>query len=147
MVCILHIDFISLAVLNISTSAQLAFQMGENFTPPSLDVTSPIEYFPYFEGRYLAVAASLTGGNVLAQFVKMLQQWTHELGKLDEINTWSFGKYAYNGACIVGVRLQKYCNESNDSNLIQTFKYIDNLINLQSRITQHCIKNAGSANY
>ena len=85
MVCILHIDFISLAVLNISTSAQLAFQMGEHFTPPSLDVTSPIEYFPYFEGRYLAVAASLTGGNVLAQFVKMLQQWTHELGKLDEL--------------------------------------------------------------
>lgn len=55
--------------------------MQASFVPPEADVTSTIEYFPYFNGRYLAVAASLAGGNVMAAFVKMLQQWTHELGK------------------------------------------------------------------
>ena len=55
--------------------------MQESFVPPEADATSTIEYFPYFSGRYLAVAASLAGGNVMAAFVKMLQQWTHELGK------------------------------------------------------------------
>ena len=69
------------AVLNISTSAQLAIRMNPNFVPPMMDVTSSIEYFPYFDGHYLAVAASLTGGNVMFAFVKMLQQWTHELGR------------------------------------------------------------------
>ena len=55
--------------------------MNPNFVPPMMDVTSSIEYFPYFDGHYLAVAASLTGGNVMFAFVKMLQQWTHELGR------------------------------------------------------------------
>ncbi|XP_013405429.1 sedoheptulokinase [Lingula anatina] len=68
------------AVLNISTSAQVAFAMPKGFTPPPCDLKSPIEYFPYFSDTYIAVAASLTGGNVMAAFVKMLQQWTHELG-------------------------------------------------------------------
>ncbi|XP_064460232.1 sedoheptulokinase-like [Ornithodoros turicata] len=69
------------AVLNISTSAQLSFLMPDGFVPsPTADVSSPIEYFPYFKGRYLAVAASLNGGNVMAAFVRLLQQWTHELG-------------------------------------------------------------------
>ena len=39
-----------------------------------------IEYFPYFENRYIAVAASLTGGNALAEFVKMIQKWSVQLG-------------------------------------------------------------------
>ncbi|XP_014662311.1 PREDICTED: sedoheptulokinase-like [Priapulus caudatus] len=68
------------AVLNMSTSAQLSFIMPMGFSPPPRATLSPIEYFPYFQGRYLAVAASLNGGNVLAAFVRMLQQWTHELG-------------------------------------------------------------------
>ena len=68
-------------VLNISTSAQLAFQMADDFVPEKSVATATVEYFPYFSGHYLAVAASLTGGNVLAAFVRMLQQWTHELGK------------------------------------------------------------------
>lgn len=68
------------AVLNISTSAQLSFIKQEGFQPSLRESSSAIEYFPYFEGRYLAVAASLNGGNVLAVFVRMLQQWTHELG-------------------------------------------------------------------
>lgn len=37
-------------------------------------------YFPYFEDRYLAVAAALNGGNALATFVSTVQQWTLELG-------------------------------------------------------------------
>ncbi|CAB0039129.1 unnamed protein product [Trichogramma brassicae] len=39
-----------------------------------------IEYFPYFNDKYLAVAASLNGGNTLATFVKSLQQWILDLG-------------------------------------------------------------------
>lgn len=68
------------AVLNISTSAQLAFVV-ENYQPTSgPPEPSAVEYFPYFENKYLAVAASLNGGNALATFVKMLQQWCMELG-------------------------------------------------------------------
>lgn len=66
------------AVLNISTSAQLSFPMPADFTPP--DTQSAIEYFPYFNNCYLAVAASLNGGNVMASFVRMLQSWMHDLG-------------------------------------------------------------------
>ncbi|KAM4795442.1 sedoheptulokinase [Rhinophrynus dorsalis] len=69
------------AVLNISTSAQLTFSMPEGFQPQ--DHPSPgeaVTYFPYFKDRYLAVAASLNGGNVLASFVTMLAHWTAELG-------------------------------------------------------------------
>ncbi len=47
------------AVLNISTSAQLSFRMPADFTLP--DTQTAIEYFPYFDNRYLAVAASLNG--------------------------------------------------------------------------------------
>jgi sedoheptulokinase len=52
------------AILNISTSAQLAFVMRDGFEPnprpePGLDGYSQIalghvEYFPYFQGKYLA---------------------------------------------------------------------------------------------
>ncbi|XP_063811895.1 sedoheptulokinase isoform X2 [Pseudophryne corroboree] len=69
------------AVLNVSTSAQLTFSMPEGFQPE--DHPSPAEavtYFPYFEGQYLAVAASLNGGNVFASFVAMLAQWMAVLG-------------------------------------------------------------------
>lgn len=68
----------STAVLNISTSAQLSLPMPTNFVPP--DTQTAIEFFPYFSNRYLAVAASLNGGNVMATFVRMLQSWMHDLG-------------------------------------------------------------------
>ncbi|XP_042562800.1 sedoheptulokinase isoform X1 [Clupea harengus] len=69
------------AVLNISTSAQLTFAMPAGFTPACVpDALSPISYFPYFNGSYLAVAASLNGGNVMANFVGMLTGWMKELG-------------------------------------------------------------------
>ncbi|CAG9788839.1 unnamed protein product [Diatraea saccharalis] len=64
------------AVLNISTSAQLAIVVK--------DISdlgySTIEHLPYFNNNYLVAAASLNGGNVLATFVKMLQQWMLEFG-------------------------------------------------------------------
>ncbi|XP_010903430.2 sedoheptulokinase isoform X1 [Esox lucius] len=69
------------AVLNISTSAQLIYAMPLDFTPPNCaDPTSTIFYFPYFDGSYLAVAASLNGGNVMASLVGMLSGWMNELG-------------------------------------------------------------------
>ncbi|XP_050348157.1 sedoheptulokinase-like [Nymphalis io] len=64
------------AVLNISTSAQLAIVVDE-----ISDLgCKTIEHLPYFNNTYLVVAASLNGGNVLATFVKMLQQWMIEFG-------------------------------------------------------------------
>ncbi|KAM4619907.1 sedoheptulokinase [Polymixia lowei] len=69
------------AVLNISTSAQLTYAMPADFQPPDVpQPASSISYFPYFDGSYLAVAASLNGGNVLATFVGMLGEWMKELG-------------------------------------------------------------------
>lgn len=69
------------AVLNISTSAQLTYAMPADFKPPdSPQPASSISYFPYFESTYLAVAASLNGGNVLARFVEMLTSWMRDLG-------------------------------------------------------------------
>ena len=38
-----------------------------------------VEYLPYLDNRYIATAASLTGGNSLAAFVKMLQLWADSL--------------------------------------------------------------------
>lgn len=78
------------AVLNMSTSAQLSFLLGPGFDPRSSTLGPTVEHFPYFDGRYLAVAASLNGGNVLAAFVRMLQQWTHELGDgVPETTIWA----------------------------------------------------------
>lgn len=69
------------AVLNISTSAQLTFALPPAFQPSqSPDPSSPLSYFPYFDGSYLAVAGSLNGGNVLATFVGMVTEWIRELG-------------------------------------------------------------------
>ncbi|XP_060718611.1 sedoheptulokinase [Tachysurus vachellii] len=69
------------AALNMSTSAQLTFLMPADFTPASVpDELSSIAYFPYFHNTYLAVAAALNGGNVLATFVGMLTSWMKEFG-------------------------------------------------------------------
>lgn len=75
--------FFLVLVLNISTSAQLTVSMPCGFQPAETpDSSSSVTYFPYFDGHYLAVAASLNGGNVLAMFVNMLGQWIAELGKV-----------------------------------------------------------------
>ena len=56
--------------------------MPSGFQPAQTpDPTAPVAYFPYFDKTYLAVAASLNGGNVLATFVHMLVQWMADLGK------------------------------------------------------------------
>ncbi|KAE8622007.1 hypothetical protein XENTR_v10005061 [Xenopus tropicalis] len=69
------------AVLNISTSAQLTFSMPDGFQPEeSPNPGEPVAYFPYFNDHYLAVAASLNGGNVLASFITLLSDWIAELG-------------------------------------------------------------------
>lgn len=69
------------AVLNISTSVQLAASMPVGFQPPQTpDPAAPVAFFPYFDRTYLGVAASLNGGNVLATFVHMLVQWMTDLG-------------------------------------------------------------------
>lgn len=68
------------AVLNVSTSAQMAFVKKPPFHPNDKPEDLTIEYFPYFGGTYVAVAASLNGGNCLAAFVKMLQEWAVDLG-------------------------------------------------------------------
>ncbi|KAM9210241.1 sedoheptulokinase isoform 2-T2 [Dugong dugon] len=69
------------AVLNISTSVQLAASMPSGFQPVQTpDPLAPVAYFPYFDRTYLGVAASLNGGNVLATFVHMLIQWMADLG-------------------------------------------------------------------
>lgn len=77
------------AMLNVSTSAQLAFVMPDGFVPSNVhdgeEVSGcsdsyHVQYFPYFEGKYLAVAAAMTGGNCLSAFVTMLEQWMVVLG-------------------------------------------------------------------
>lgn len=69
------------AVLNISTSVQLAASMPVGFQPlQTPDPAAPVAFFPYFDRTYLGVAASLNGGNVLATFVHMLVQWMADLG-------------------------------------------------------------------
>ena len=71
-------------VLNMSTSCQLAFSVNNNeLVPLVADSTCPVQYFPYFEDSYLAIAASLNGGNVLTHFVAMLQQWLSCFGKIN----------------------------------------------------------------
>ncbi|KAI5720408.1 hypothetical protein M8J77_006156 [Diaphorina citri] len=47
--------------------------------PPTSSQTH-IEHFPYFHGKYIAVGASMNGGNCLATFVCTLQNWFKEFG-------------------------------------------------------------------
>lgn len=68
------------AVLNISTSAQFSFVIEDYVPSESPPDVLPLYYWPYFNKQYVAVAASLNGGNTLATFVRMLQQWVMDLG-------------------------------------------------------------------
>lgn len=79
------------AVINVSTSAQVAFVMPSEFKPSKWEggKIDPVQYFPYMQG-YLAVAASLTGGNALSAFVQTIQGWCSELGfSIDQENVWN----------------------------------------------------------
>lgn len=81
------LTFVNILVINVSTSAQVCFALPYNFNQlpiineDSRTSSETVEYFPYFDGQYLAVAASLNGGNVLAAFVDTMRQWTATLGQ------------------------------------------------------------------
>ncbi|XP_072044100.1 sedoheptulokinase-like [Amphiura filiformis] len=68
------------AVINIGTSAQVVTRAPKGFAPPTSKAASSVEYFPFFEGRYLKVAAALNGGNAIAAFIDMLHEWMSALG-------------------------------------------------------------------
>ncbi len=73
----------SIAVLNINTSAQLAFLRphGFNLSSSSSSFPSAVEDVPFGQNSFVAVAAALNGGNSLAKFVETLQLWMAELGR------------------------------------------------------------------
>ncbi|OQR71846.1 sedoheptulokinase-like [Tropilaelaps mercedesae] len=74
-----------LALLHIGTSAQVSFVVDQR----EQRVKGHYTFFPYFNGKYLCVAASVNGGNVLAHFVSMLRSWTRDLGvSLSESEIW-----------------------------------------------------------
>jgi sedoheptulokinase len=60
---------------------QLSLLMPKDYIPTkkSESENKSIDYFPYFENRYLSVAASLNGGNVLQSFVKTLKSITQQI--------------------------------------------------------------------
>ena len=64
-------------VLNIGTSSQLAVVATEGGI--SIKDHPSLLQVPYFGGKNLIVAASLTGGNAMAQFVDQIQGWCSEL--------------------------------------------------------------------
>ncbi|XP_044753729.1 sedoheptulokinase-like isoform X2 [Coccinella septempunctata] len=71
------------ATLNISTSAQIAYVVNKKLQDDELGgppKETSMTYLPYFNNTFLAVAASLNGGNSLATFVRVLQQWILEFG-------------------------------------------------------------------
>ncbi len=57
------------AILSINTSAQMAFLAEEGFKPPGVG-SDGVEYFPYSDNRFAAVAAALNGGNCLSRYRK-----------------------------------------------------------------------------
>jgi len=65
-------------VLNIGTSSQLAVVVNKGSI--SIKDHPSLLQVPYFGGKNLIVAASLTGGNAMAQFVDQIQGWCSELG-------------------------------------------------------------------
>ncbi|XP_045172025.2 sedoheptulokinase-like [Mercenaria mercenaria] len=78
------------AVINMSTSSQVCYPvLSSEFIPRRCETPSPISFFPFFNQKFLAVAASLNGGNTLSAFVKMLQNWFGSFGvALDKQDIW-----------------------------------------------------------
>lgn len=69
--------------MNISTSSQVCYPvLSSGFFPPRFETPTAVSYFPFFNEQFLAVAASLNGGNSLSAFVKMLQTWFSTFGML-----------------------------------------------------------------
>ena len=78
MVCYICIH----AVLNIGSASQLSIikPKGETLCFP---LPLSVMEVPYFDGNTLLTAASLSGGNVVAMFVQVLQNWMNTLGVTD----------------------------------------------------------------
>lgn len=144
------------AVLNISTSAQLAFVVND-----IADLgCNTVEHLPYFNDTYLVVAASLNGGNVLATFVKMLQQWMLEFGfPIPQSKVWekliTLGSDAPNSTMsivpqLLGERLDPAAKASVENidlsniQLGQVFKSLCNSLieNLHSMMPKEILRNA-----
>ena len=70
------------AVLNIGSASQLSVIKPKS---KSLHLSIPpsLMEVPYFNGDTLLTAASLSGGNVMATFVNLLQSWMSSLGVRD----------------------------------------------------------------
>ena len=73
---------VSVSVLNMGTSCQIAVLL-----PTELAKTMPSgQTWCFSEDKSLIVAASMNGGGVLAEFVRMIIQWTSELGTTHRMN-------------------------------------------------------------
>ena len=68
------------AVLNIGSASQLTVIKPKSEKLHLLPSTASLMEVPYFDGNTLLTAASLSGGNVFATFVMMLQSWMRSLG-------------------------------------------------------------------
>ena len=70
--------------MNISTSAQLAFVADHEFIHHNLSkIPTSIQIQPFFQDRFISVAAALNGGNCLATFVNVLSCWMKDLAVVD----------------------------------------------------------------
>ncbi|TDH74160.1 hypothetical protein CCR75_008259 [Bremia lactucae] len=71
-----------LTLVNIGTSAQVAMILSKSDALKlSVEETTGFEVRPFlFENYYVGVAASLSGGNIFAWFVRQWQQWIEEIG-------------------------------------------------------------------
>lgn len=70
--------------MNISTSAQLAFVADHEFIHNNFSkIPSSIQIQPFFQSRFISVAAALNGGNCLATFVDVLSCWMRDLAIVD----------------------------------------------------------------
>lgn len=80
----IHLIFL---VLNVSTSMQLSFLMPTGYIPENKCKTDnnrvAVDYYPYFGDRFLSVAASLNGGNVLHSFVKSVQNTIEKIANVN----------------------------------------------------------------
>lgn len=71
----------STTVLNIGSASQLAV-INRKTSSSSLSLPNlppSVMEVPYFNSETILVAASLSGGNVVSTFVKMLNSWFHSL--------------------------------------------------------------------
>ena len=72
----------SVALLNFSTSSQIAFlcqETGHALPPSARALPSSVEFRPFSDAGYICSAASLNGGNVLQKLVDDFRHWVRDL--------------------------------------------------------------------